>query len=151
MKIGLYSLMLFFICLNLSVYLMNESQLLGDFYIPPYEEPSNILSRLLTLNITGTDLLFGGTTIAVGFIVSWISGKFIYGGTLALILFAIDLFVPMAKWILFGFPTFLNQIAEVETGAAGSLAAISLVIQVLMSLVWFWLILGFIGQRQLEQ
>lgn len=150
MKVALYDLILFFVCLNLAVYLVNETHLVGDFYIPPYEEPSNILSRLVTLNLTGVDLRFGGTTLAVGGLVGLITGNLVYGGILALILFALDLFIPFAKWVLFGFPTFINQLAEIDGVADPSLVAVALVIQVLMSVVWFWFILGLISQRKLD-
>jgi hypothetical protein len=75
-------------------------------------------------------------------ILSYITGHLIFGGTVAIILFAMELFFPIVKWVVFGLPTFLQQM--------GVSIVIYESITALLALVWFWFILGFVAQRQLE-
>lgn len=142
-RLGAYGIILFFICINVSLYMLNEFQVVGDFEQPPYETPTGIQDMLLNVDLSGENLLMGGTIIAVGIIFGFITGHLVYGGTIALILFALDLLLPVVRWVLFGFPVFLTQI--------GVDAVIVTSLNVLMAVVWFWFFLGFVGQRQLEK
>lgn len=142
MRVTAFTILLFFVCLNLSLYFINETQILPNMEQPPYTAPEDIGSRLILVDVSAQNLLLGGSILAVGFIVGWITGRMIYGGTVAIILFAMDLLFPVVRWTLFGFPLFLNQL--------GVHYALTTIISVLVSLVYFWFIIGFIGQRQME-
>lgn len=75
-------------------------------------------------------------------IIGYITGHLIFGGTVAIILFAFDLFIPVVKWVIFGLPTFMAQM--------GVPLVVYTSVTALMSCVWFWFILSFVAQRQLE-
>lgn len=143
MRISAFSLILFFICLNLSIYLINANQVLTGVGKSPYTDPTEISGLVLGLDITGENLVLGVVTIGVGFAVGLLTGQLILGGTLALVLFAINLVIPILKWILFGFPIFLGQI--------GVPPSIVITLEALMSIVWFWFFLGFFSQRTVER
>lgn len=142
MRVTAFSILLFFVCLNLSLYFINETQVLPNMEQPPYTAPEDMASRFILVDVSAGNLLIGGSVLAVGFIVGWITGRMIYGGTVAIILFAMDLLFPVVRWTLFGFPLFLNQL--------GVHYALTTVLSTLVSLVFFWFIIGFIGQRQME-
>ena len=143
MRLGAFGIILFFICLNVSLFMLNEAQVVGDFVQPPYEEPDDITGFLVFTDPTGTTLLTFTMELGAGVIFGLITGSLIAGGTVALVLAAITMFIPTARWVIFGFPVFLAQMQVPSF--------IVMTIEVLMAVVWFWFILGFIGQRQLEK
>ena len=143
MRLTVYPVILFFVCLNLALFMMNETALLGELSRPPYEEPTAIIENLFYLDLSTNTLIMAGTSLVVSIIVGFIAGNMIYGGTVAIILFALNLLFPIVRWVLFGFPIFLAQI--------GVPTVVITVVNVLMSVVWFWFILGIIAQRQLEK
>lgn len=144
MRVTAYSLVLFFVCLNLSLFLLNNTQVLPDYRVSPFEEPEGIQAHLISFDISGSTLLMAGTALSVWVIISALTGNLIFGGTVALILFALTMLFPVVRWILYGFPIFLQQV--------GVPTVIVTVIEALMAVVWFWFILGFVGQRsQWEQ
>lgn len=138
MKVTAYGTLLFFICLNLSLYLLNETSVLPNYEQSPYEEPAEIQSIFLNVSV-GNVLLMAGTSLTIVAIIKILTGNFIFGGTVGLILFALQALFPAVQWILFGFPIFLGQI--------GVPFVITTIIQTLMAVVWAWFIIGFIGQR----
>lgn len=142
MRVTAFSILLFFVSLNLSLYFINETQILPYMEQPPYTSPEDIGSHLVLVDVSAQNLLIGGSILAVGFVVGWITGRMIYGGTVAIILFAMDLLFPVVRWTLFGFPLFLNQL--------GVHYALTTIFSTVVSLVFFWFIIGFIGQRQME-
>jgi len=139
MKVTAYGSVVFFVCLNLSLYLLNETQVLPSYQLSPYEEPAGITAALIDFNITADELLLAGIPLAVAGIIFFVTGNFIFGGTVAIILFALQLLFPIVRWILFGFPIFLGQIGVPVT--------IVYVIEALLAVVWSWFMIGFIGQR----
>lgn len=143
MRITAFSLILFFICLNLSIYLINETGALTGVGKSPYTNPDEITWLIMGIDISSGDLVLGVVTIGVGFAVGLLTGQLILGGTLALILFAINLVIPVLKWVLFGFPIFLGQL--------GVPPAIATTLEALMAVVWFWFFLGFFSQRTVER
>lgn len=140
MKVTAYGSLIFFICLNLSLFLLNETEMLPNYELSPYEEPEQIQSIFLNVSI-GNILLMAGTSLTIVAIIKILTGNFIFGGTVGLILFALQALFPAVQWILFGFPIFLGQI--------GVPYMITAVIQTLMAVVWAWFIIGFIGQRSI--
>ena len=143
MRLGAFGIILFFISLNISLYMLNEAQVVGDFVQPPYEDPDDITGFFVFTDATGTKLLTLGLELGAGVIFGLITGSLIAGGTVALVLAAITMFIPTARWVIFGFPVFLAQMQVPSF--------IVITVEVMMAVVWFWFILGFIGQRQLEK
>ena len=139
MKVTAYGSLIFFVCLNLSLYLLNTTQVLPNYTQSPYEEPAGIQDKLIHFDLSATNLLIGVTVLGVGAIIGYITGHLVFGGTIAIVLLALDLIFPVVKWILFGFPIFLGQI--------GVPLVITVIIQTLMAVIWFWFIMGMIGQR----
>jgi len=143
MRMTPFTMVMFFIALNVSLYIINETGVItpsGTEAHQPIVSPTEVSGTLV--DISGTSLLMAGVPLVIGTIIGWITRNIWAGGTLAIILFALDLLFPVVRWVLFGIPEFLTQI--------GVHYSIVLGITALMSVVWFWFILGFIGQRQLE-
>lgn len=147
MRLSAFSLILFFVSLNLSLWLINETQVLPAVGQSPYEEPSDIKSYFAYTNISGTSLLLAGITFTISFVVGKIMGNLIYGTTIAVILIAFELVFPLATWILFGFPAFIRQIG----GNSIQIQAVATVLEVLMCVVWFWFILGLVATRDMRK
>lgn len=136
-----FILIAFFVSLNVSLYMINESNVLGvESVYEPLEDPTDILGRLATLD--GTDLMIGGIPLIASSIIGFITGHLLLGASLGIILFAFNLLIPVVNWILMGFPEFLYQMNAPYW--------IVIPVQVMMALVWFWFMISFIGQRAME-
>lgn len=99
MRAAAYQLALFFICLNVSLYIVAETQVL-PIYMPPYENSSNMIARTLaTLGLAGVGTL---ATIMTGN--PWL-------GIAALTTWVGSVLFPFINWALFGFANFLGMIA----------------------------------------
>lgn len=139
MRVTAYGTLIFFICINLSLYLLNTTQVLPNYQVSPYEDPEGITDQLIFIDLSATNVIGGLGIIGVGTIIGFILKRLVLGATLGLIVFTLTLLVPPIQWILFGFPIFLGQL--------GVHIAIVTIIETLMAVVWFWFLLGFIGQR----
>lgn len=135
MKIGAFELLLFFICINLSCYILNTIEVLPDTTLAT-ETPQSINDQF-ALGIGGSIAIVMGGVIA-GMMVSAV----IQGAAIALIIAAISWLVPIADWIFLGFPKMLALIGLPEP--------IWLAIQVLIGLVWVWFLIGIVAQRYME-
>jgi hypothetical protein len=141
MKVTAFGLLLFFVALNVSLYVINETAIL-PYKQSPYEEPSGIIGRLVHLDLSTQNLAIGGAGLTVFVILGWITGHLLFGGTVAIVLFAMSLLFEPLKWLIFGFPTFLGQM--------GVPLIVYTPLTALMSVVFFWFLLSFVAQRQLE-
>lgn len=139
MRVTAYGTLIFFVTLNLSLYLLNASQVLSSYRLSPIEEPAGISTQLIDFNVTTDELLMVGIPLAIMVIIRTLTGNFILGGTVALLLFGLEMLFPIVRWILFGFPIFLGQI--------GLPSYVVLIIDSMLAVVWSWFILGFIMQR----
>lgn len=142
MKITAFGLIVFFVCMNVSLYVINETAILPYAKINPYEEPSGITGRLVSVDLSNGTLMIAGTGLVMAVIIGWATGNLLLGGMLGVILFGLSIFFPIVSWVVLGLPRFLAQMG-VPLVIYTSLTA-------LMSLIWFWFILSFIAQRQLE-
>lgn len=142
MKLSALGLLLFFVALNVSLYVINETAILPYYKQSPYEEPQGIVNRLVHLDLSTQNLAIGGAGLTVFVILGWITGHLLFGGTVAIVLFAMSLLFEPLKWLIFGFPTFLGQM--------GVPLIVYTPLTALMSVVFFWFLLGFVAQRQLE-
>ena len=121
----------------MSLYLINETQVL-PYSQPAYENPDDMTTRLV-----GSLVILG-----IGTIIAFIVGNWLVGAA-AIVLFALNLLIPVFSWVFFGFPNFLTQIAS-ASGDASLVLTVTGSMNALMAVVWFWFLMGFISQRQME-
>lgn len=151
MRLTPFAIVLFFVAVNVSLSVIQLTQVLPpDEQISPYSQPTDITAMLVHLDISTENLVIGGSTIAVMLIIGWFTGHMILGGTLAIVLFALDLFIPVGKWVIFGIPSFVSTmvgVASADAATALMLNGIVAGLTALLSVVWFWFILGFFTGR----
>lgn len=139
MRVTAFSLLLFYVCLNISIYLVAETEVL-PYYIPPHESPENMLivtmiGAISFMTVTG--------------IVSSIIGNWLFGAA-SLTVWAISYILPIFKWVFWGFPEFLIMIAYTTENPALVLTVVTSV-NALMAVVWFGFFMGFVSQRSIDQ
>lgn len=139
-------MVLFFVALNVSLFIINESNILteqdSDVY-QPYSSPQSLTDTLIRIDLSAGTLALGTITMVVSGVIGWLTERIWLGGTLGIILFALDLLFPLVRWIFVGFPLFLSQM--------GVPSYLVVAVGAMMAVPWFWFILGFIGQRTLEK
>lgn len=138
MRLTAYSIILFFVCLNVSLYLVNELQVI-PFGLEPYESPGDITTRLVG----------GFAILTVGALIEVIAQNWLFGAA-ALVLFALDYLLPIFHWIFFGFPEFVTMVAA-ASGNAALIYTVTGALNALMAVVWFWFFMGFLTARYMEQ
>lgn len=145
MRVTAYSILLFYLCLNVSLYVVNVFQV-----IPTEGVPSQ---RVIEQGAQGNvaQLLLGGfLTFTLAALITYIGGSLILGGTAALILFALQYLVggdSVLHWIFFGFPAFVGDVASSFGMDAGSVLVFQSVVLTLGCIPWFWFILSYFGGR----
>jgi hypothetical protein len=136
------SIMMFYILLNICLFLLNALAVLpASSRIEPMDDPLSITGKLA--HISGTDIAIGVVTISLGFIVGWLLKRIFLGGTIGVILFALDLLSPVAGWILYGFPRFLEMI--------GVNSFLVLGLQAILAVPWFWFFIELFSQREFDK
>jgi hypothetical protein len=140
MRLTAYTIMLFFVCLNVAFYMMNQTAVLGSMQRSPYSTPADITSMFISFNPNGTTLLISGVLISVG-IIGWLAGGFVFGASTAILLGLLNLILVPVQWVVGGFPQFLGSIGVDPTIVTG--------ITTLLAVVYFWFFLSFLSQREL--
>ena len=135
MRIGAFEILLFFICLNLSCYVLHEMDALPES-MEALETPESI-NQQFYYTIGGSIAIISGGILA-GLMVSAV----IQGATIALIIAALSWLVPILNWIFSGFPRMLMLM--------GIPLPIWTSIQVLIGVVWVWFLIGIVAQRYME-
>lgn len=138
MRVTAYSIIFFFVSLNVSLYLIAETQVL-PFYLQPFEQPTDITNRLVG----------SLTVLTVGALVAFLVGNALIG-IAGLMLFILNLFLPVFRWIFFGLPEFLTILANTTENPALVLTVITAT-NSLMAVVWLWFFMGFLSQRVMER
>ena len=139
-----FTLILFFVALNVSLFIINETNVITSSDVaPPYTDPEGIPNLLISFDLTTETLLTGITIAGVGTLIGLIFGNLVNGGLLALVLFALNMLFPVVRWVVVGFPLFLLELGIHQAIVTG--------ITALMAVVWFWFLLGMLGQRQMEK
>jgi hypothetical protein len=139
-----FTLILFFVALNVSLFIINETNVItSNDVAPPYTDPEEIPNLLISFDLTTETLLTGITIAGVGTLIGLIFGNLVNGGLLALVLFALNMLFPVVRWVVVGFPLFLLELGVHQAIVTG--------ITALMAVVWFWFLLGMLGQRQMEK
>lgn len=134
-KIGAFEIVLFFVCLNLSCWLMSEIQVI-PFELEGIENPTSITSNFEVQVFAGITLVSGG--ILAGLLV----GSVLVGAVVALTITAITFIVPTLLWVINGLPMMLVML--------GVPSIITTILGVLISMVFMWFIVGLLAQRRLE-
>lgn len=138
MRLTVFSLMGFFVCFNLSLYLLNSFNFFGsEIGISPYSEPAEM--QFVSANLDAQGIVIGAAVVTAGILIGYLAGNMIVGGSIGLLLLAIELIFPVARWVLFGFPLFLSDI--------GVPTEISNVLIVIFSFVWFWFFISLFTER----
>lgn len=138
MRLTVFNMMAFFVCFNLSLYLLNTYHPLGSQHeISPYSEPSEMIWVTPSLDHEG--IVIAASVVTAAAIIGYLAGNMIVGGSIGLLLLVITLIFPVARWVLFGFPLFLADI--------GVPSAISDVLVALISFVWFWFFISLFAER----
>lgn len=146
-----YSLILFFISLNLSLYLINETHVLPATPASEsvtYSSPTVIQTRFL--NLTAIDIVSDVAIFSVPTILGWLTGNLAYGILLALVLLVLDRISGIIGWVFTGFPKFVEA-ATINIPNTGAAIAITSSVYGLMAFIWFWFFISLIGQRTVEQ
>ena len=141
-KVGAFSMIFLFVCLNLGAFMLNEFEVLGNYKIEPEETPLTIQEHIASIDAVD-GLWMGAVGVTVGLLIGLLTGNLVYGGTASLVIFALEVFFPMVRWIVAGFPLFLLQI--------GAPPGIVTVIGLLQGVVWFWFIFSVLSGRVTEQ
>lgn len=141
MRVTAFGLITFFVCLNLSLYLINEFQVLAVEQ-PEQTPPANIYTQLI-----GSLL-----TLGAGALLTYVFENWLFG-TGALALWGIQFLLGtdnIVYWIFYGTPEFVNRFASAAQLTTEQILVFQNVTLCLTAIVWFWFILGFISQRQME-
>jgi len=135
LKVGAFEILLFFVCLNLSFYIIDYMDFL-PYSIQATETPTSINAQITGRIGSSIAIMIGG--VLCGLLVS----ALIQGAAIALVLAALNLLFPIFEWIFLGFPKFLTKIGVPEP--------IYLALSVLIGLVWVWFLVGIVAQRYME-
>lgn len=140
-NVGVFSMIFLFVCLNMGAWMLNEFEVLGDYKIEMSESPLSIQEHLASISAV-EGLLMGAVSVTVGILIKLLTGNLVYGGTAVLVIFALEMFFPMVRWIVAGFPIFLLNI--------GAPPQIVTIIGLLQGVVWFWFIFSVLSGRTTE-
>lgn len=135
MRIGAFELLLFFVCMNLGCFILNEMDAL-PYAIEGVETPDSINDRFVT-SIGGSIAIIAG-----GVLTGLLLNALAQGAVIALIIAALNFLVPVFDWIFLGFPKMLSLMGLPEP--------IWLAVSVLIGIVWVWFLIGIVAQRYME-
>lgn len=144
MKITAYSILAFYVCLNLSLYLVGEFQVVPSELTPAYSSPEAIQGKL----IAG----FFSAAITWG-LTSAIVGSLLYGGIAGLLVFCLQFFMgsdSILYWALYGVPAFIEQMSTSAAISAAQVGILTGILVGLFSVVWLWFLLGLVSGRYME-
>lgn len=139
MRTSAYAVLLFFVCLNVSLFIISETEVLPQ-YAEPYETPTDIRIRLVG----------SFTVLTVTIILSGIVGQWLVGVAVGLLLWVLDFFIGttgIISWIFLGFPEFIERAAMMSGADLTFVYVITGATNALMAVVWFWFIMGLVSQR----
>lgn len=144
MRVTAFSIILFFVCLNVALYIVHETQVL-PFSQEPYEDPGDFTTTgTISYRLAGSLTLLGVTAMVA------ILSKNTYIALAGLTIWVADIFFPVFHWILFGFPEFATRLAA-ASGSPSQVYVVTTAMNALVAAVWFWFILGFVSGRSMEQ
>ncbi len=142
------TIMIFVICLNVSLYFITASQVLPVSFVDEdnpdsfVTDPQNISTKFLYVDFSTGTIFLAGTGLIFSVIIGWATRSLVLGGTLGVGIFALTLFSPVVSWILFGLPRFMNMMGIPSYISAGVMA--------ILVVPFFFTVLSFIAQRPIE-
>lgn len=142
------SIVLFFVALNVALYLVNQTQVIPSTEsVQPIYTPDTISIAFLDVN----PFTVGGSIaiVGVGILTGWLMGKVIYGASIAVLLFVADKLSGIVSWVFFGFPKFVAAWAAVS-GDPTQVNIIAGAAYALMSVPFLWFLMGLVAQRPIE-
>lgn len=135
MKVGAFEILLFFVCLNLSCYILVEMEAL-PYYIEGIETTTSIETMTINKILGSIAIVIAGTFVGVLF------NAVTQAAAIAMIVATLNYLIEVVEWILFGFPKLLTLF--------GVPSIIYTVLATLLGLVWFWFLIGIVAQRYME-
>jgi len=142
-----YSVMLFFICLNLSIYVLGVAEVWPSQFPEGYTAPWDITPMFSIENISLTQIGLGTIGIFAGGVLAFITRQYVFA-SMAVLFWIVGVFLTPIGWVITGFPLLSKGIAE----GLGIISPISDIIQYTISvayvLVFFAFILEIVGQRR---
>lgn len=125
-----FSLLLFFLCINIAVSVINALDLI-PFETSPYADPATISTDFLTIP---SSLAMIGISVIGGILT-----QNPYVTVVGLVVFSVDKLLPFGSWAITGFPTFLGTLGVPPIFVTG--------LQLLFFFVWFMAIMEFLSGR----
>lgn len=135
MKLTAFGIIFFFICLNLSFYVINQTELF-PYYIPGTETPQSIENMTYLKIISSVAILITGTLVGI------FLNVLVQASSIALIIAVLNYLYEPITWVFTGFPLFLSRM--------GVPLVIYTVVEVIFAFTFFWFLVGIIGQRYTE-
>ena len=143
-----YSVFVFLICLNISIYILGASNTLGVQYPKGYTNPESIpdLFKIENLNLTDIFLL-SGATIFTGLLMLFT--KQYFWASVALLLWVVAILFKPIGWVVTGFPLMVGSVME----GVGVPTATALTFQVALTafyvFIMFMFLVEILTQRQI--
>jgi hypothetical protein len=140
MKLTAFVILMFFVTWNVCLYWINETQVL-PVKQSPYESPSGIEGKLISVDLSSGNIVIAGTALVMSVLLGWATGHLLFGGTLGILLFGFTILFPVLSWIILGLPRYLQMLGMPLPFYTG--------IAAILSVLWFWFLMGFLAQRDL--
>jgi len=137
MAISAKDLMLFYICLNLAIFVVSQMNLL-PYSMNPQAPPQTFLDLL---NVPDIQYLIAPTITGIGGLISIMLGHNLLGGAL-IVYGALTLIFPPLQLAIIGIPQLIAVLGLPEP--------IPTVLTVLCSFIWFVFVIEFMAGRKIE-
>lgn len=144
-RVTAYSLIMFYVVLNISLYVVAATEVFPDASIPAIED---VGGTGLYMRLVGSFL-----TLGLGALISALTQNWLFGAA-ALVLWALQFFLGSGSifhWVFYGLPNFLTVSMAAAGVDASALGIFSSLILAITSVVWFWFIASFASGRVMEQ
>ena len=135
MNLKPYSFMLFYLCLNVAAFILNESGALlvsQELYINPFD-----ISNQFSLT------LFVGLSVGTIIGIAAILFRQYLNASVVLLIWAVGILAPIGQWFLMGVPIILNAIIPSE------LAYITYAVSGFVAFIFFMFMMEILTQRQI--
>ena len=130
-------LMLFYICLNLAIFVVSQMNLL-PYSMNPQAPPQTFLDLL---NVPDIQYLIAPTVTGIGGLIGIFLGHGLLGGAL-LVVAALTLIFPPLQFAIIGVPQLIAILGLPDP--------VSTTLKVLCSFIWFIFIIEYLGGRKVE-
>lgn len=135
-RVTAFSLILFYVALNLSLYFVQATGVLPDVSLPPVDTPTIIVNMLIT----------GLITMGIGSVMAFLFQNWIFGAA-GLVLWALQFMLGqnnIVYWAFYGLPAFINSFAASSSLTSAQLTIFTNIVLALTSVVWFFFIMSLL-------